>query len=120
MIKAYQTFRYELQRHLSASKEFGNISVLAVDPGAMTDTEMFRESPLLSGLSLSWIVLTLSPILNWIWPNGYFRTRVKSARDLLMASFDEDRLGKHPGAVYLNGSELAGTSPETKDEAKQK
>lgn len=28
--------------------------------------------------------------------------------------------GKHPKAVYLNGSEYAGTSAETRDEGKQK
>ena len=119
-IKAYETSRYELQRRLSASQEFGNISVLAVDPGAMSDTELLRESPLHLRLGVNWIVAPLTPILNWLWPNGYFRTRKKSARDLLVASFDEDKLGRYPKAVYLNGSELACSSPETKDEAKQK
>lgn len=38
-----------------------------------------------------------------------------------MACFDDDvLLGKHPKAVYLSGSALAGTSAETRDEAKQK
>ena len=113
--------RYELQRRLSASKDFSNISVLAVDPGAMSDTELFRDSPLFLRIFLDWIAAPLTPLLNRIWPNGYFRTRAKSAHDLLVACFDEnDILGKYPKAVYLNGSELAATSPETRDEAKQK
>lgn len=87
----------------------------------MTDTELFRESPLFLRLVLSWAVTPLTPLLNWIWPNGYFRTRAKSAHDMLVACFDEnDVLGKYPKAVHLNGSELASTSPETRDEAKQK
>ena len=87
----------------------------------MTDTELFRDSPLFLRIALSWLVSPLTPLLNWIWPNGYFRTRAKSAHDLLVACFDKnDVLGKHPKAAYLNGSELAGTGAETRDEAKQK
>ena len=40
-------------------------------------------------------------------PNGNFRTLKKSAIDLLNASFEEETLGKHPKAVYLNGSAIA-------------
>lgn len=86
----------------------------------MADTELFKESPLFLRIALAWIIAPLSPLLNWIWPNGYFRTRAKSAQDLLVASFNTDRLGEHPKAVYLNGSEFAATSLETMDEAKQK
>lgn len=71
-------------------------------------------------IMLDWLVTPLTPILNWIWPNGYFRTRAKSAHDLLVACFDEDVLGKHPKAMYLNKSAIAGTSAETRDEGKQK
>ena len=112
--------RYELQRRLSASTEYQDVSVLAVDPGAMTETELFRESPFLLRIALTWVVAPLSPILVWIWPNGYFRTAAKSANDLLVASFNTNRLGEHPKAVYLNGSDFAATSPETLEEAKQK
>ena len=56
-----------------------------------------------------------------IWPNGYFRTRAKSAHDVLAACFDEGGvLGTHPKGVYLNGSDVAGTSPESRDEGKQR
>ena len=112
--------RYELQRRLSASTEYKDLSVVAVDPGGMTDTTLFRDSPLLLRLALGWIVSPLSPLLVWIWPNGYFRPSSKSAHDLLAASFDTDRLGKHPKAVYLNGSQFAVSSPESREEAKQK
>jgi hypothetical protein len=53
-------------------------------------------------------------------PNGWFRTPYKSATDVLTASFDEETLGKHPKTVYLNGSARAETSPEARDESKQK
>ena len=87
----------------------------------MTDTDLFRDSPLFLRIALSWLVAPLTPLLNWIWPNGYFRTRAKSAHDLLVACFDENGvLGKYPETAYLNGNELAATSPETRDEAKQK
>ena len=87
----------------------------------MTDTELFRDSPFFLRLALSWLVAPMTPLLNRIWPNGYFRTRAKSAHDLLVACFDEnDTLGKDPKAKYLNGSEVAGTSAETRDEGKQK
>ena len=86
----------------------------------MTDTELFRDSPLWLRILFNWVSTPLTPVLNWIWPNGYFRTRAKSAHDLLVACFDERFLGKHPKAVYLNGSELARTGAETMDEEKQK
>ena len=119
--KTQKNKRYELQRRLSASSDFpNNISVLAVDPGAMTDTELFRDSPLFLRLALNKVVAPMTPLLNCIWPNGYFRTRAKSAHDLLVACFDENEvLGKYPKAVYLNGSKVGGTSAETRDEGKQ-
>ena len=89
----------------------------------MSDTELFRDSPLFLRVLLAWVLAPTTPLLNRIWPNGYFRTRAKSAHDLLVACFDEKDggvLGKRPKGVYLNGSELAATSPETRDEAKQK
>ena len=87
----------------------------------MSDTELFRDSHRVVRSFKSYKSAPKTPLLNRIWPNGYFRTRAKSAHDLLVACFDEnDILGKYPKAVYLNGSELAATSPETRDEAKQK
>ena len=69
---------------------------------------------------LGWIATPLTPVLNWIWPNGYFRTRAKSAHDLVLASFDEDALGRHPKGVFLNGTAVAVSSAETRDEGKQR
>lgn len=86
----------------------------------MPDTDLFREAPLALRILLGWIAAPLTPVLNWIWPNGYLRTRAKSAHDLVSACFDEEALGKHPKAVYLNGNEPAGTSAETRDEGKQR
>jgi hypothetical protein len=62
----------------------------------------------------------LAPVLVLLQPNGSLRTPTKSARDLLRASFDEKLLGKHPKALYLNGSEVGHVTPEALDENKQK
>lgn len=62
----------------------------------------------------------LAVLTTAISPNGNFRTPSKSAKDLLNASFDEETLGKHPKAVYLNGSAKFEPSKETRDETKQK
>lgn len=87
----------------------------------MTETSLFRDSPLPLRIFFDWIATPLSPLLVRIWPNGYFRTAGKSAHDLLVACFDEGGVvGKNPKAVYLNGSVAAGTSEETRDEGKQR
>lgn len=55
----------------------------------------------------------------YFFPNGRFRTVEKTGQDLLLACFDEARLGKRPGAIYLNGSEKAESSVESRDVEKQ-
>lgn len=62
----------------------------------------------------------LTPILAWWNPNGYFRKISKSAADIYNASFDETTWGKHPKSLYLDGNVPSGSSPETRDESKQK
>ena len=62
----------------------------------------------------------LAPILVYLQPNGSLRTPTKSAADLLRASFDEEALGKHPKALYLNGFEVGTVTPEAKGEKKQR
>ena len=62
----------------------------------------------------------ITPALTYFFPNGWFRTRQKSAKDVFYASFDEKTLGMHPKAMYLNGSVKAQSSPETMNAEKQR
>lgn len=62
----------------------------------------------------------MQDIAVWFNPNGFMRPTWKSATDLMLASFDEKKLGQHPKAVYLNGSEKDTPAAEARDEAKQK
>lgn len=111
--------RYKLQRLLSTSAELSNVSVLAVDPGAMPGTGLLRDSSVVLKIMVHWVGGLLTPLLTWWSPNGFFRTPAKSAKDVFNACFDENTLGRHPQAVYLNGSEKATSSTETQDEEKQ-
>ncbi|KAG8529416.1 uncharacterized protein KY384_006053 [Bacidia gigantensis] len=43
-----------------------------------------------------------------------------AATDVLEASFDEAKIGKYPKAIYLNGNAKVQSSPETRDEQKQR
>ena len=112
--------RYELQRRLSADPALSDISLVSVDPGGM-GTGIARDAPLIIRIIIAWIIPALAPIMVWMQPNGSLRTPAKSAADLLRASFDESApLGKHPKALYLNGSEVGPVAIEAKDEKKQR
>lgn len=112
-------FMYELQRRLAGTK-YSDVSVVAVDPGAMGGTGLFKESPATLRFVLHGVMAPLGVVTTALSPNGNIRTPSKSAKDLLNASFDEGTLGKHPKAVYLNGSARFEPSKETRDETKQK
>ena len=112
--------RYELQRRLSTSPDMSNVTLVAVDPGAIPGTGLLRDSSLLLRIVVHWMMGPVTPILCWMSPNGYFRTAAKSAVDLFNASFDQNKGGKYPKGLYLNGSDIAQSSPETKDQEKQK
>ncbi len=62
----------------------------------------------------------LAVVTTTLSANGNFRTSKKSAKDLLNVSFEEGTLGRHPKAVYLNGSAEIESSKEARDETKQK
>jgi hypothetical protein len=111
--------RYELQRRLSADPALSSISLVSVDPGGMP-TGIARDAPFLIQVLMKWILPSLAPILVYLQPNGSLRTPAKSAADLLRASFDEKALGKHPKALYLNGSEVGAVTAEAKEEKKQR
>ncbi|CAN8101873.1 unnamed protein product [Discula destructiva] len=113
---------HELQRRLDQDSLLKNISVLAVDPGAMS-TGIARRSD-------SWFMRVvmfrlLLPALAAIWtllfgPNGAIRTLQQSAHDVVKAAVDcgPPPLSEHPKSMFLNGSELGNCNPEAKDPKK--
>ncbi|CZS97695.1 related to dehydrogenase/reductase [Rhynchosporium agropyri] len=111
---------YEVQRRLNSDPVLSNISILSMDPGAMGGTGITKRSPLFIRFITGWLIPLFQHVAVWLSPNGFLRPTWKSAQDLMLASFDENYLGKHPKAVYLNGSVNAESSAESRDEEKQK
>ncbi|EKD12635.1 short chain dehydrogenase/reductase SDR [Drepanopeziza brunnea f. sp. 'multigermtubi' MB_m1] len=111
---------YELQRRLNLDPALSNISVLSLDPAAMGGTGITKRSGALIRFITAYVLVFLQTILVYIMPNGSYRPPWKSAQDLMLACFDEEHLGSHPKAVYLNGSVKGVSSIESRDEAKQK
>jgi hypothetical protein len=113
--------RHELQHRLNQDTRLHNISVLALDPGAMP-TEIIRQSPswFMRVLMFQVIMPVLGTVATRLWPNGSFRTLQKSASDVLSAAVDCDRppLSEHPKGLFLNGSELGDYNSEAKEPAK--
>jgi hypothetical protein len=64
------------------------------------------------------VLPAVSPVSNWLQPNGVVRTTSKSASDAIHACFDEKIGGKKPNGVYMNGSELGDVGKEAKDQRK--
>ena len=112
--------RYELQRRLASSPQLLNISVLAVDPGGMPNTGLVKDASWIIRFLLHYVLGSVISAVTWLQPNGSYRTAWKSAGDLLAASFNEKDYGKHPQALYLDGSRKAEAGPEARDEQKQK
>lgn len=115
----YFSFRYELQRRLDNDPTLNNISILAMDPGGMPATNLSRDAPFSVKASLA-LIGVLRPIVAYFFPKFPFRTPEQSAGDLIYACFEQEELGAHPKAVYLNGRMKENTSMESKDEIKQK
>lgn len=112
--------RYELQRRLASSTQLSNISILAVDPGAMPNTWLLKDASSSIRFLVDYVLGYMVSTLVWFNPNGSYRTTWKSAGDLLSASFNEKDYGEHPQALYLDGSRVAEAGPEARDQEKQK
>ena len=69
---------------------------------------------------ISQVAYLFQDIIVWYKPNGSLRSPKKSGGDLLRGAFDEEELGEHPKAVYLNGSERKVAGKEARDEEKQR
>lgn len=112
--------RFELQRRLAASPRLSNISVVSVDPGVMPNTGLVKDASPTIQFLLHYVLGSVISIVTWLRPNGDYRTAWKSAGDLLNASFNEKDYGKHPQALYLNGSAKAEAGAEARNEQYQK
>jgi hypothetical protein len=86
----------------------------------MAGTGMVRDSPFLIRFILGSVLPLFLGIINFLAPSVPFRTTTRSGGDLLYAALDEEEIGKYPKAVNLNGRVVEDTSPETRDETKQK
>jgi hypothetical protein len=113
--------RHELQRRLNQDTRLSNISVLALDPGAMP-TDIIRSNPswFVRVLVFQVIMPVLGTVTTRLWPSGSFRTLHKSAGDVLSAALDAGPppLSEHPKGLYLNGSELGEYNSEAREPAK--
>ncbi|KAF6241010.1 hypothetical protein HO173_000804 [Letharia columbiana] len=65
-------FMYELQRRLAGTK-YSDISVLAVDSGALGGSGLFKESPAALRFVLYWMLAPLAVVTTILSPNGNFR-----------------------------------------------
>lgn len=112
--------RYELQRRLEADPQLSDVSVMSVDPGAMPNTGLVKDASWIIKIMLHYVLGSMISIVTWFRPNGDYRTPWKSAGDLLFASFDEKHIGKHPRALFLNGTAKAESGVEARNEHYQK
>lgn len=112
--------RYALQRQLVADRKLSNVSVLTMDPGAVAGTSLSLKFPWPLYFIFQYFLVPFQWVWVYVFPNGRLRTASKAGQDLVFACFDKANLGQHPRAVYLNGTEISDSSPETHDEVKQK
>jgi len=86
----------------------------------MPNTGLVKDASRAIQFLLHYILGSVISLVTWLQPNGSYRSPWKSAGDLLAASFNEKDYGKHPQALYLDGSRKAEAGPEAMDEEKQK
>ncbi|KAK7713252.1 Type I Iterative PKS [Diaporthe eres] len=113
---------HELQRRLDQDPLLSNISVLALDPGAMpTGIMRHNESWFVRSVMFQVILPLITVFWGWLWPNGAFRTLEKSARDILAAviACGPPPLSEHPKGLFLNGSEQGEYNTEALDPVKR-
>ncbi|KAF3009409.1 hypothetical protein E8E14_009985 [Neopestalotiopsis sp. 37M] len=114
------TMIHELQKRLDSDPILKNISVLAIDPGAM-DTGIIRRSPWIVRVLIFKIFAGLfAGLIVRRKPNGSWRTPKKSARDVLAAGFavGPSPLSERPKGAYLNGTVVGEYNSEARDPKK--
>ncbi|KFA68495.1 hypothetical protein S40285_05403 [Stachybotrys chlorohalonatus IBT 40285] len=109
--------QHELQARLNHDPALGNISVLGVDPGAMS-TGMARQGPWFIRVL---VMKVIYPALLWLNPNiGFARLTSRSASDVLEAAFKAGGEDELPKDQYFDGTKPLETSEESRDPAKRK
>jgi hypothetical protein len=104
---------------INMDPSLSNIAVMGFDPRAM-GTDICRHDAFFTRVvTMKVIMPMLSPILVWLWPNGFLCTPAKSASGVLRVAFDMETLGDQPKAVHLNGTDPRLISKEAKDEKKR-
>lgn len=107
--------RFELQERLSRDAALSGISVLGVDPGAMS-TGIMRNGSWFNRVIVMRAVSLVAPVTTRLQGNkSMLRTTSKSAADALRACFDTETLGERPRAMYLDGSEEKTAGAEARD-----
>lgn len=112
----------ELQRRLDQDSRLSQISVLALDPGAMPTGIVRRsDSWFLRVVLFGILVPAIATLWDWASPNGTFRTLGKSARDVVAAAFacGPPPLTEWPKGVFLNGSAVGEYNSQAKDPLKR-
>lgn len=107
--------RRELSNRIAGDPALSGVSVLALDPGAMSSGLVRRGSAM-----LIFFIKAFMPLMAWLSglfaPNGMLRTTAKSADDVVRAAFSsEPPVGPRPNGVYLNGSAMGEVGAEAKD-----
>lgn len=113
-------FSFELQRRLDLDPRLQNISVLGIDPGLVNTGIVRRSNWFMRVLLWQWLLPTIAwAVLRFI-PNGPFRSKKKSAGDIIAAAVGNGPppLCSRPKGLYLNGSALGVRNPEARDPAK--
>lgn len=80
-----------------------NISVPAVDPGAMGGPDLIGESPATWRFDLNWVMAPLAKVATAPSPNRNFRSLLKSAKHFYMQVSKKKPFGKDPKAVISVG-----------------
>ena len=68
---------------------------------------------------LKYLLVPVQAISTFFFPNGPMRTTAQVGKDLCFACFDEKVLGKNPSTLYVDGTRIADSSPESHDVKKQ-
>ena len=109
--------RYGLQNRLDKDPRLSNISIVAMDPGAVGGTGLFAAHtfPAWMWFILYYLMPLMQAIAVWFMPNGPIRTPQQVGKDLVLAGWNKNLTG----ATYVDGRIVRDSSPETHDAVKQ-
>jgi NAD(P)-dependent dehydrogenase (short-subunit alcohol dehydrogenase family) len=112
---------HALQSRVEANPRlFGDIVVLAVDPGLVGATGLNREQTTVNKIVLDKVLVVLTPLVQKISSNSILRTKERSAKDILDAciGMKGPAAGEEAKGMVVNGSKLQNSSEESRDGSK--